>query len=74
MYRNQIFSKVNTPGQLSPIVDFSSAKSLVLENVMLSVVNFKILRIYVNKIEHFWTFLIFYSNLRMLKLDPDFGT
>ena len=26
------------------------------------------------KIEHFWTVLMFYSNLRMLKLDPDFGT
>ena len=36
--KNRIFSKENTPGQLSPIVVFISAKSLVLENVMLSVV------------------------------------
>ena len=57
----------------SSIVVFSSAKSLVLEDVKLPRCAI-ILKYFLNEIVHFLTFLIFYSNLRMLKLGLDFGT
>ena len=59
--------------QLSPIVVFSSAKSLVLKDVMLPRCVI-ILKYFLNEIVLFLTILIFYSNLQMLKLGSDFGT